>query len=70
MGVGASRIDSDPCTCKTLSFPHFIHHRSCDTGGVGMRVVVPGLPVTLEHARLYPFLISFIIGAVIQVSWG
>ena len=35
-----------------------------------MRVGVPGLPVTLVHARLYPFLISFIIEAVIQVIYG
>ena len=30
-------------------------------------VIVPGLPVTLTHAGLYPFLISFLIGAVMQV---
>ena len=30
----------------------------------------PVTPMTLVHAGLYPFLILFIIGAVIQVSWG
>ena len=42
MGVGGSRIASNPCTCRTLSFPHFIHHWSCDTGELEVRVGVGG----------------------------
>ena len=67
MGVEASKIASNPCTCRTLSFPHFIHHWSCDTGELEVRVGVGGSRIASDP---YPFLILFIIGAVIQVSWG
>ena len=66
VGVGGCSIASDPCACRTLiSFPHkFLIGAVIQVSWGG----VPGLPVTLVLAGLYPFLISFIIEAVIQVS--